>query len=465
MFFIGLHFEEKNLHVAVLTLKKKTPSIVDTFDIDLTEDCVKPFYMIPEKYLKNSAVIASGLPAEKTMLRTKDLHITAKKDLQDALPFQLEELIPYPPQEVLSSVKFLKKKKITTLQVIGTQKKDVKEHLEHLHLLGIEPDFVGSQMVALAETTRYLQKEKGVHAAFCLEKEKALFILFEKEQILFSHTIFLESSSAPIKEVLSKHLLRLSAYLKDKNLYLSDQIKLSVFCKEAPLQKFIAERLSLLLSDHKEEEQKMSSFCIAIGLALQAQKKENNFRDTFFISPKIFSQRKKIFLRSAALSLSTALFLFSANLFYTHSKEKQFSTRFYALLNAPYKKHSFQELETLIEDKEKAIRKEKPLFKVLFDYPTASDILAWLSVHPILCERDEVSGEGVDIREFHYTLEEKSGEIQGACVKVSATFPNPSLLARFRKSIEKELLFKKVEFVAEPASSCFVFHLHNKSAS
>lgn len=204
----------------------------------------------------------------------------------------------------------------------------------------------------------------------------------------------------------------------------------------------LAAALALPLSPVKESysktpETEVKSFAIPIGLALSAQPKLGptiNFRrdELAFASPwKRFKKPISLYIALCAV-LAAALYFFGIS--YLTYREDGLKDRYLSLLSLaqkPYDKFESQyetkypspqysenplsinelnagELQQRLEFLEKEIRAMPDTFPLFPNTPRVSDLLAWLSVHPVLtCGENDKEGEECPtftIETLNYTL-------------------------------------------------------------
>lgn len=450
MFYLGLYKENHHFRAAALCVKKNTVFLEDFYDIALLDDDVKPFYKIAEKYANDQCFIAGLISAKKVLIREKELSIPSKRQIGKALPFILEEMIPYNPQETLYSTKFIEKASSPIkLSVVATKRSCLEEKIQELAAMNLECDFIGNEYSALIQTANFLHPSAALKAIFYVSKEKALFVFSSDKEILFTYSAYFDSHDLGVddetffEEKLNRHLLRITTYFQEKNSDLFSQATLCVFCKSGFIQKRISEVLDLGLSTKKEEESTLSPFAMPIGAALQCYKNEGSFLSSDYASQRQLKRAKKRFINGAIPLVSTALLLILSNGVYSLIKQHELSKRLSIVNEAPFERLSFNKLEERLTETEKKFKKEKETLSFLFTYPTASDALAWISSHPLLCKVDEKSGQRVEIEQLNYKIEENEGKVSGVILEVKALFPTVEMIKAFQKSLEKDPFIDK----------------------
>lgn len=468
--YIGIHKDGPILRMVSLNKKGGILTVDDRFEVDLKKQFANPSFFLPKKYSEKNVQIASIAGAEATLIKEKKLSNASKKDIQDAIPFQIEELIPYPEKEVKTSVKvFYMGKEGALLQVVGIQKKDLEEHLKILKEQKIEPEFVGNEVLALMEASHFLSENTRKKAIFYLGEEKALFIVCQEERILFSYVIpFSAKDSFPAESTpthsptLIKFMNRLIALKEEKKLFVDSDTPLFVFSKQMGIKKWIAGGLQLPLAMLPSDTQKDNTYVLALGAALQAAKKKHNLRTEEFLAPQLQVRKKSLLLQSMTYSLACSLLILVFSLGWKYFEEKRLSKLYAEITEEPLRHKSFDKLEEDILFCTQKIKKEKVQFTLLNTFPTVSDVLAYLSNHPILCERDPISGQGVEMISFHYNFPSEN-TLTDPKVEVRFLFPNADLLKSFSQKLETEENFinksKSIQILPDGPNTCFTFYL------
>ncbi|MGH2638853.1 MAG: hypothetical protein ACRDF4_06175, partial [Rhabdochlamydiaceae bacterium] len=110
---------------------------------------------IPEEVwsIKNLKIV-TGLDGSSVLRRDLKLPLTTSRTLAQALPFQLEPLLPYPPDQSIVYPQFHPSGKETFVVAWATTPASVQSHFEKWKFLGIDPDLVSSETLALARWAR-----------------------------------------------------------------------------------------------------------------------------------------------------------------------------------------------------------------------------------------------------------------------------------------------------------------------
>lgn len=189
------------------------------------------------------------------------------------------------------------------------------------------------------------------------------------------------------------------------------------------------------LNSFNETRENLNNFALPIGLSLTAQPKDQslaiNFRKQEFSYATPWKRFKKPLLTYAALALGTAFSLYFFGSSYLKYKEDHLKTNFLNLLSFTQKPYDV--FESLYEQKfpqekksdsiqtigeltasdisnrlnflENDIKAIPDTFPLLPNIPKVSDVLVWLSTHPLLVCKDNLNEcPPFNIDLFNYTL-------------------------------------------------------------
>lgn len=276
---------------------------------------------IPEELasIKNLTIV-TGLAGEEVLRRTLKLPLTSEKLIRLSLPFQIEPLLPFPQEEALVFPQYYPEKQETTVMIWMTTKETLQSHLSKWQSLGIDPDHVSCQTLALARWARFSFPEKP-----------QLIAIFENLGVALDQNRVVCAMASPDLE-------KLKAFLKQKY----------------PLFEWV---------------EAPSPFPIPLGLALEAfEKKPLQLRTKEFTSTTQKKQ-KNAFLKKASIA-GALLILFSTAssslIFYMQERKLQQQIALYL----PEKNIEAFRRKVLLEAKT-----APPVPNI----PTVQETLVWLS--------------------------------------------------------------------------------------
>lgn len=154
---IGLELTPTEVKTACVTSGKDNPTILSLSIFPHHSEHVKQLYI-------DHPIISTAVRGKDVLIRSLTLPLTKLKDINDALSFQAEPLLPYSIDQACLAYQITSKSTETTeLAFLSIQKETLLEHLEVWRNEGIEPEVVGSVPSALcAFASCYLSSIKTV---------------------------------------------------------------------------------------------------------------------------------------------------------------------------------------------------------------------------------------------------------------------------------------------------------------
>lgn len=180
---LGLDLDDFSFKGAAVSISRNKIKIDSLFDylIDPSEvNHVKPLYTDEQKAhltaLAGSCLVVTAAATEDVLVRPLEMHLTKDKDIDAALAFQVEPILPYPPENALvDKILLSKDKEGSKLSVVAIRKDHLTRHLELWRNLDIESEIVSAapQALALFSNTFYKTEEPiyvlqlGISNSFC----------------------------------------------------------------------------------------------------------------------------------------------------------------------------------------------------------------------------------------------------------------------------------------------------------
>ena len=333
--------------------------------------------------------IVTGLSSEDVVRREVTLKLTKQSAVLKALPFQLENLLPFSLEETIVHPFFYPRKDKTDATVFATTRLALKKHLTALQEKQIDPDQVSCIPMALARFVRLLFSETSIHWIY----EKTALAM-EGERIVFSQTL--------------EDVSRLETYLKNKFGH--------SFSIPAELPSF---------QDYSPEQ--LHAFAIPIGLALEGLSKNScQFRQNNFTAAKKTHREQSLKRGAWAALLSLTVLVGSLGVGFLHRQEKGLKERVAVHFS------SSGSLEDQLSAWQKKLSQEGQDFPLFSDVPKVRDVLAWLGTLQ----------EPIEIVHFHYNLVQypkidDTAKPYQAKIEIEFTAPSPAVAHRFQEALEK----------------------------
>ncbi len=476
---LGIHKLQNTIHIAQLSLKQGSPQLTNLFQFDIPTDNVNPLYIEKmDQQLANIVqknLVVTLLPSTQILARQLQVPLTKEKDIQATLPFQAEQQLPYPPEEAtLDSITLEKTPTQTTLTLFAAKNQHLQEHLESWAHLYVEPELVTSPAIALTNFANLYMNESPLYLLSHIDDTELTIIYVENNKPIATQSCPLLPSAKGTPTLDPEHLKR---ELTKLTLALNKQSN-----EKEPTQLFAcgsraadtnllhqlfpetSYTLHLPAEDHPlaatKEELINNALAIGAGLtALPTQPLQINFRQNAFAYPNPWKRYKKPIAIYLALCFIAALSFFAFGQSYIERQEVLLRRDYAELLAAIGKDN--QELEKEIAHKQKQPPLElgrlspeeishrtyhlsktitpPDLFPLHPNVPLASDLLAWLSSHPMIMT-PSTEGNSLKLENLNYTMvkrpdQSKKQERYQVKVDLEFTSPTPKLAREFHDSL------------------------------
>lgn len=354
---------------------------------------------------KHQPFLTTGIEGYEVLLRQMYLPLQKEKDIQEALVFQAEPLLPYPvDQALLAKQNLNQSSEGTHLILMSLKKENLQSHLEQWQQLHIEPEKVACVQIALRQFAKqYITAEKAVILVY-LQEQSLTCVLVNQGHLLasFSQQEGLNLLSTALEkdlkqtdqEIIEKTLKELNFSALNETHYpqLSQALKrlqrnvakmcfaLTKELKTAAVEgifitgegvrlsgfsSFLLQNLSSNLPLNEEPRAVSASFsfedllcyAVPIGLAINSfpsQKESVDFRQQEFSYPKPLKRLLKPLVGYFAcmLGLSVAFYFFGQKVL--ENEENQIKQNYIDLLAGLGK--SYDEFETTYQAKNPAAK-------------------------------------------------------------------------------------------------------------
>lgn len=302
----------------------------------------------------DACLIVLGVEATDCLVRNLQMPLKKDAEVNDALPFQAEPLLPFPLEDaVLDWIKVDQDNKGTALTFAAVKKETVDKVLKHAENLGIEPEILSTNGSALAAYSKQFVKTDQPHFIIHVGEDRSLFSLVLKGKLVATQGSKISmreiqlavqedinssdggAADAVLRDLdlknLGKTFPKLSASLVEmrldltRNIFgLAKQMKgeaVEEALVSGPLAAF-PNMIAYLLDEVEKKQihpvhasltdEKLAYYALPIGLALQGvdTSSQINFRQGGFAYPKPLKRILKPLLlyASSCLALSIALY-------------------------------------------------------------------------------------------------------------------------------------------------------------
>ena len=475
------HLKMKGQEVEILLLR--------SFSKERLSSDVKQLYMESSGTSEKSLLTVGGLETSEVLLRHLTLPLTNPLKIRAALPFQLESILPYPPEEaIVVPISEKRSGKQTSLSFFAINKSQISPHLEKATSFSLAPDVISCAPAALHAWAQFAYPETSSLALLEFGRGKSTLVCLRENELQLSLSLPVgvedlllalgrdlphlskEEIEEAAKDInlcqknenfphlyqqvdhVQKELERTVAYLQQKTslssgfpLALSGEI-FSLFKLERLLKESLSAAFTLLDPPQHAlfAPASLQTYAIPLGLSLNAlglhgqsvQFLQGNAAPGSYAKKKL----KPLFAYSALclfLALGTALI----GSFWTHKREAFLCEQ---LLTFREKTSGQSGSRALLEEEldswEHTLKEQKRPFPFDPSVPKVSDTLAFLSTHPLLTLSK--NKEGIEIKQLRYQLVKhpkvgRPNEPYEAKVELEFTATSPKLAQAFRESLQK----------------------------
>ena len=427
---IGLHIDGSLMHLALIKKRKNTFEIQSLKQTDT---------LLSDSFFEKKIEITTGLSCHDTLIRTIDIPLAKRKSVLAALPFQIENQVPYPLEDLIVNTSLrLIDKGATRAQIIASPKSKIEAHLKLLQDRGISSSWVSSNAAALQRYCKYYYPDiSNLIVVYFGNKETSLISIVDNQLLTstsipvgYSHFIEAWHQENPGQSFPKNHSDIFSGSKKEihklKKRYFKELDRCIHFVKSRCKTALHMNGLSLgyfdeffgsdsiienPIDDRKETDK--APFAIAIGLAFDTALSDEQTvqmrQDPFTPSAHLGKLGKKLCYCFFLTSLLAFFSLFFTNAL-LHRKEVQLERDINAFIEGwggarklspsefslSHERKSGKRIEYKIDRLKNILRSQKGFFPVVSDMPLVSDVLATFSEAPIF--------KNVDIQSFNYQL-------------------------------------------------------------
>lgn len=423
--------------------------------------------------------VATGLEGSDVLTRQLNLPLKKEKDIDSALTFQAEPLLPYPvDQAVLTWSKAGESAEGSDIILFSARKDRMEKHLEHWKNLNIEPEIISSEPLALCQFASFYSSFDQPYFLIHLKDKSTTCVLIQQNQLLGSHTtgegleLLNENPSEQglqkLDRAISKMVYALTKEARGVPIEYclitgegaADQSLVDHIC-----QKLEMKPLEPTLEGWPGKD--LRHFALPIGLAIGGLADHpTNFRQQDFAYPHPWKRLIVPILTYFALCIGLSLAFYFFGQMYLHRDEnhlkqqyvelltqmnksyESFEKSFYAKTPSAKEKYDGEIVDISRLDRQDIIDRIAFLQKELLSAPDSfplypntprvSDLLAWLSTHPkAVGTNDEPR---IQIESLNYTMVKRPTQAKKTDkyqVKVELEFssPTPTLAREFHDAL------------------------------
>lgn len=442
MQILGITLDKLYFRLALIEKTQKRSQILYLKSFFISEvDAVKQLYKDSFK-----GKICSSLSAKNLLMRELNISAKSTKHLEEIIAFQTDATSHLSESDFLSIPVIVEQTKEKTNTMLFTASRaGIREHLDLLQRIQIDPDLVTASPIALMNYLKW--KMPHVQDAFlvdlgsdewtcvCMEKgvlkkfhsitggiesllealwEDRKKILIPKEITGIAKQIDLLQLQATLNSQLSDRMIAMRKELArvifsfstswgQKPLFFTGRVDSFGQLKEF-LEEALADSVSPnLMEELPKEEQKHA---LSIGLAVGYDQKPVQFLQDEFFPKKTW---KKMGLASLYLGVASMVFslgMIACSNFFLHSKGEKMISNLRLSLNE-WDRTLASEIfipkseEEILERWNKAIRLHSKDYAYIMQSPKVAEVLSWIYQHPCI---SEVQEDPIEIRALRYQL-------------------------------------------------------------
>ena len=424
MFYLAFHQEDSERQVVLLRREGKSFAIQH---LRTLPGSVKPLDILQPLLHGKKVEIVTGLTGQEVLLRTLSLKLKSKREIRAALPFQVENLLPYSQDELLLlPTLYPEKDGETEIFLLASGKQQLEDHLKRQEQGGIDPDIVSCIPLALFRFARHFFPESSELCHYHFGRKKSRFVLIEKGKLQWTQTQnfgtdhFIEDEASCAREI-----ERMVAYIQKKNPEIQSLLLTGAHVgRLAPHFSRHFTLLSLKNGAHKE-------YALPIGLALDGGSKDS-LRAQFRLPPNLSARKKETQSRFRSLFLGGCVAFSALTLFLGNLHVRQQEQKVLEALPGETKGN----LSQVVTQLERSVYKSRGKKTYAVETPKVADLLGWLSTHPDL-------PEGSKIESLKYELADtpklgSKGSPPSIKVELDLTISNPQAARDFHQALLKD---------------------------
>lgn len=411
MYIIGLELKKASFSLTLLHKEKGKVAIKTLQAFSLEADLKKEIDQLFKGPNKPFYEVATSISASSSFVRLFFIELMKKSAVKQALPFQIESILPYPKEEAKLCFHIDSQEKGSLISLLSAKTVDVKNYIDNFLNYHIDPDWVGAVPYSLLAFVKH----------FCTNWENTLiFHIGEKEScvVLLQQGNIKQSVSVPISvndlddENAQKQLIRVAEFClmqsktTNKYIVLGEVNKLD-FCEQIFPPHI--EKLGLNVNSSHEFKD-LCLHAVSIGSALNAVDiKPIQLRTKEIISPQHKNRAKRLTQVFCLGAISSCFIFYAFTSLMLHMQSRQIKEQYNHIVETT-KTPSIKRIDTIstkYEDLEQFLDKTEEL-KDLFDRKNpavnfhktpklVSEFIYWLNVHPKL--------QNAEIKQLKYEME------------------------------------------------------------
>lgn len=463
---IGIEQQGSNILGAALSLKAGAPWVDLLFEVELPRN-VKPLYTDPaiQKLCQvaGSRLFIVTIPGERVIQRRMELPLTKEKDILAVLPFESESLIPFPTEDaVIDKITLDKSSESTKIQLYAAKKDDVRVILELWNSYHLDPEWICPEPLALVAFSDAIKLSETSCFIIHLSLDKTTTCL------IYGTTLLGTATSLPFtsenSDAANQELLRvlLSLCKQNPDLPPSKIAFVGMLASKFAHADSIASTMQLQNAPPEGlglSKEALAAYALPIGSALLGLPNYRHLRINLRKDELAYPAPLKRYMKPIALYLglctTLSLFLVLFGKTYISREQNELRSQYvdflaktgrdYDALEEKFASNqigfvddpaelTMEDLNQRLDSLDKDIKNAPKLFPLQPNTPQVSDVLAWISSHPV------VEANNLKLETFSYTLIKrpdlkKMNEVYRVKVEVEFSAPTPKAAREFHDAL------------------------------
>lgn len=481
MQILGISIDKPLLHLAFIEKNQRRKGFyLKSFPLNEIEN-VKQLYTPSFK-----GKISSTFSAKNLLMRTFEVNTASEKHLEQAIAFQAEALSHFDEKDLFSIPHIVKRlKDKTEIQLFTTPREVLREHLDSLEKINLDPDCVTASPLALTHYVKW--KLPNLQNAFLLNlgSEEWTCVCIQNGEMKKFHSILggTESLLAAFGEDRKKNLsakeiigaakqidllemqASLNSHLFSQLVSMKQEVSRIIYSffllyGQNPLlftgqidafgqiQEYLEKELGDLICPNispeiSREEQK---YAIPIGLVVGFNKNKVQFRKNEFFPKKIWKKAGLYSLSfiTASLLIGGSCILMGNHILQTH--QQKMASLLQENLNRwdpPLAEKIFAGScnEEVFAGWNRSVAVHSKEYPYIARFPKVSEVLSWIYQHPVVLAAKQTE-DPIVIQSIRYQLlrhpkiEAPKDPYEGK-VEIEFTTKNPLNARKFHQSLHK----------------------------
>ncbi|MBA3958083.1 MAG: pilus assembly protein PilM [Parachlamydiaceae bacterium] len=477
---IGLDIDDTHIKVAQLSFAKGQPTVEHLLSVDTENSSGQTIFEGPTGRTlsdQQQYLIVSALDSKDILIRPLEIKLKKEKDIDAVLAFQTEPLIPYPVENaILDRITLETTPEGTQINVIAARKDHVESHISFWKARHIEPEVISSVPFALSSFSKQFSSTQEAHFIVNIGEAQTTCVLVREGKLLAAQATAIGATVLKDPQTMDQWRVEVTRILFALAKQRREQETVGILftglgATNNALTSAITEILNkpaLALADKAQSvsTEQLQEYAVAIGAGLSGLPTQHqiNFRQQELSYPHPWNRLKQPLALYFILCCCVAAAIYFFTLSYSGHREDDLRYEYVELLASMNKTYSAFEgefatktgtkseitptIESLSQSDllrrlallQKEMQDNPSLFPFLPNTPRVSDVLAWLSTHPVATGKSHDGQPPLQIESFNYAMvkrpeQKKPQEKYQVKVELEFSSPTPMIAREFHDAL------------------------------